>query len=218
MKYLKLFGRLNEAKSVGKLYHFTSLSDAIHMVELNRMYSTQNAWAIGRYNKLHGKHTGQISFTRDKFLYRDKPKGVKFGVRFVFDGDKLSNDYKINPVKFSTLWDESEEAVFTIGGWNDRGNLKRHQIFNLPKYIISIDIMPADIYVNKVESYELDNYELIGIKYDPWDSNYDDSYISSIGKPKRPLINIAKKWFESKGYKSQIVFDKITKKSYLNDK
>lgn len=201
---------INEGKHIGLLYHFTSLSDSISMVDMDRIYSTQNVWSMGGSHARHNKYSSQISFTRDKLLYQDKPKGVSFGVRFIFDGNKLSNDFKIMPVKFSRLWNESEEAIFTIGSWNNRENLKRHQIFNLKRYIVSIDLMPFDIYKNKVESYEIKNYEKIGMD--------EDIDISTSGKPKRSLVNKAKYWFESKGYKSRIIGENINKKSYISDK
>ena len=199
---------INEGKNLGLLYHFTTLSEAISIVELDRLYSTQGNWSKGYKRNL--KHNGQISLTRDKLLYKDKPKGVSFGVRFNFDANKLSNDFKISPVKFSTLWDESEEAVFTIGGWNNRPELKKHQIFNFKKYVVSIDIMPFDVYNSRVESYQISDYEKVG---------FDEAEDTTERfKPKKSLINKAKKWFEEKGYKVRIVSDNITKKTYLSDR
>jgi hypothetical protein len=206
---LKFYQFINEGKNIGLLYHFTTLSDAISMVEMDRMYSTQNVWSFGGSYARHKKYSGQISFTRDKLLYQDKPNGVSFGVRFVFDGNKLSNDFKISPVKFSKLWSESEEAVFTIGSWCDRKDLKKHQIFNFKKYVISIDLMPFDIYKNRVESYEMENLEKVGM---------DEDDISNTGKAKRSLVNKAKLWLESNGYKVRIVHEDLNKKSYLSDK
>lgn len=58
---------INEGKNLGLLYHFTNLSDAIRIVELDRLYSTQGNWSKD-YNR-NLKHNGQISLTRDKFLY-----------------------------------------------------------------------------------------------------------------------------------------------------
>jgi hypothetical protein len=202
---------VNEGKNIGLLYHFTSLSDAINIIELDRLYSTQNVWSMNpkdRSYARHKKYSSQISFTRDKLLYQDKPNGVSFGVRFVFDGNKLSNDFKIKAVKFSRLWSESEEAVFTIGSWNDRESLKRHQIFNIKKYIVSIDLMPFDIYKNRIESYEVDNYEKIGMS---------DDDIGNNGRPKRSLVNKAKTWFEKMGLNVRLVHDTINKKSYISD-
>ena len=207
MKILKFYNFINEGKNLGLLYHFTNLSDAINIVELDRMYSTQGNWS--KDYKRNVKHNGQISLTRDKLLYKDKPKGVSFGVRFTFDGNKLSNDFKISPVKFSKLWNESEEAVFTIGSWNKRPELKKHQIFNFKKYIVSIDIMPFDIYKNRIEYYQCDEYEKVGFD--------EEEDTNTNGKPKKSLIDKAKKWFEEKGYNVRIVHDRLSKKSYLSD-
>ncbi len=213
MKYIKKYSQINEGKNIGLLYHFTTLSDAISLIEMGRMYSTQDLW--GTKSK---KHTSQISFTRDKFLFKNKPKGVSFGVRFVFDGNRLSDDFKISPVKFSTLWDESEEAIFTIGSWGDREKLKKHQIYNLSRYIVSIDLITKDIYANKIEGYEEDSYKLIGLDWED-DLTYDNKYISNNSKPKKALVEKAKQWFESKGYKTRIIAgDSFNKKKYIDDK
>ncbi len=196
--------KINEGRNIGIIYHFTTLSDTINIVELDRLFSTQNNWSEGG-----SKYHGQISFTRDKNLYQEKPKGVSFGVRLVIDGNRLSNDFKIKPVKFSTLWEESEEAVFTIGSWGRREKLKKHQIFDLKKYIISIDLMPFEIYKNRVKNYELDNLEKIGL---------DEDIDLSNGKIKRSLVNKAKAWLESKGFNVRIVGETINKRSYISDK
>lgn len=70
--------------------------------------------------------------------------------------------------------------------------------------------MPFDIYQNKIESYELDNLNKIGL-------NENDD-ISDNGKPKRSLVNKAKIWFENKGYKTRLVHETLNKKYYLSDK
>lgn len=210
MKYLRGFDEINEGKNIGILYHFTTLSDTISIINMDRFYSTQKAW------KSSGdKYSGQISFTRDKFLFKNKPRGVSFGVRIAFDGNKLSNDFKISPVKFSTLWSESEEAVFTIGNWNDREKLKKHQIYNLSRYILSIDFITKDIYSQKIEEYEEDEFELVGIDLNDL---FNSEYLTVNGKPKRKLIEKVRDWVESKGYKTRIIGDTFNKKRYIEDK
>jgi len=198
MKYIKTF----ESKNIGNLYHFTSIYDAIDIVELNRLFSTQSIWGTTYRDRLLKKHQGQISLTRDKFLNHKKPKGVKLGVRFTFDGNKLSDDYKIKPVKFSSLWEESEEAVFTIDG-----NKKRDQIRDLKKYILSIDLMPYDIYRSgsDLSDYFFAKIEQIG-------------YTEHDYKLNRPLVNFVKSWIEEQGFNARLVHKTYNKKSYLSDK
>ena len=207
------FQFINEGKNIGPLYHFTSLEDAMSIIEIERLYSTQGTWSLPNkgYYSPKKKYTGQISFTRNKLLYQDKPKGVSFGVRFVFDGNKLSNDFRIRPVKFSTIWEESEDAVFTIGSWGKRKDLKRHQIFDIKKYIISIDLMPFDIYKESLSGYDIDRIEKLGI-------SIDDSDLTEYSKPKRSLVNKIKLFLEEKGYPTRLVHEKFNKRVYQSDR
>lgn len=47
------------------------------------------------------EHDNSISFTRDKLFAKDYRTNIGTEVRFVFDGNKLSNHYKIRPYQFS---------------------------------------------------------------------------------------------------------------------
>lgn len=207
MKHLQKF---NEEYNKDLVYHFTSLYGAMGIIESDRLYSVQNHW--GSKNK---KYTSQISFTRDKNLYKDPPNGVNVEVRIIFDLSKLRKDFRITPVKFSTLWDESEEAVFTIGSWYDRSTLKKHQIFNIKKYILSIDILLDTVY-HRLESYEYDTFQKV---IDTFDSNGDlrDNYTNANGSINRKFIGLCKQWFECKDYSCRLV-GKFNKKQYLSDR
>jgi hypothetical protein len=70
--------------------------------------------------------------------------------------------------------------------------------------------MPFDIYKNRVEPYEIGNYEKIGM-----DRDVD---INSNGNPKRSLVNKAKIWFEEGGFSVRLVHETINKRSYLSDR
>jgi hypothetical protein len=198
MKYIKTF----ESKNIGHLYHFTSIDDAINIVKSNRLFSTQPTWGTTYRDRVLRKHSGQISLTRDKFLNHKKPKGVRFGVRFTFDGNRLSEDYKIKPVKFSTLWEESEEAVFTIDG-----NKKRDQIRDLKKYILSVDLMPYDIYRS---GSDISDYFFLEIE--------QMGYTEHDYKINRSLVNFVKSWIEKQGFNVRLVHKTYNKRSYLSDK
>jgi len=206
MKHLKVYEEYNR----DLIYHFTSLYGAIGIINLDRLYSTQNHW--GSKSK---KYNSQISFTRDKNLYKDPPNGVSVEVRFVFDLDRLRKDFRLSPVKFSKLWDESEEALFTIGSWSDRANLKKHQIFDIKKYVISIDILLDTVY-HQIETYEYDTFEKIIKDITGEDVDLIDDYLNG-QKINRKLINVCKQWFESKGFNCRLV-GKFNKKQYISDR
>src|SRR3990167_9661499 len=106
---------LIEAKQVGILYHYTSVSSFFKILD-------ENVLKISRILK-GNKKLSAVSFTRDKnFHSLDRGIGGE-DIRFVVDGNKLSNNYKIEPffdANFpnyrSTAWDESEEIVLTKSG------------------------------------------------------------------------------------------------------
>ena len=108
---IRLIDLLREAKQVGTIYHYTRLGALQSILETNKLISQRN----------------YISFTRNKNLY---PWNTS--VKLSFDGDKLSNKYKIQP--FSDIdniikgSDEYEERVML------------HEINNLSKYILVIEI------------------------------------------------------------------------------
>lgn len=204
MKYLKSF---NENKNLGILYHFTSISNLVSIIELDRLFST--TMTKEKQGIIKGDST--ISFTRNKFLFKDKPMGLSWGVRLCFDGEKLANDFKINAYKFSTNWEENEEVVITIGSWSNRPKLKKHQIFNLKKYLLSVDLIPKDIYKDKKGNYDIKDYQKAGIDVDEEDYKFNNS-------PKKSLVDKIKRYVELKGFKCRIIGEKYNKKAYLSDK
>jgi len=119
---IKLVDILKEGKQVGVLYHWTDFIGSLNIISqdflkgyLTDTFSNQSA----------------ISFTRDKNFYKGKNKlAVKPEIAFVIDGDKLSNNYKIQPFQDPKIKkDEMEEKAITDG------------IKNLSKYITKIIIV-----------------------------------------------------------------------------
>jgi hypothetical protein len=108
---------LTEAKQVGVLYHFT-------IIDSNFI--------------LNKSATGYISFTRNKMMSSDS---ISKDVRIKIDGDKLSNNNRIEPFAdtdagygrnaYTTNWDESEERIALR---YDRG-------VDISKCILGIDVM-----------------------------------------------------------------------------
>lgn len=89
---------LNEAKQVGYIYHFTTLS-RIEEVINNR--------------KIERGKEGYVSLTRD-FQLPNNPGYFNTGeyiVRITIDGNKLSNNTKIEPIHDVKYNDECEEGV-----------------------------------------------------------------------------------------------------------
>lgn len=92
-------GTLNFAKSIGLLYHSTSLSNALSILDSGLIFPAINS-RIDPYKK-------SISFTRDKNfditayrryhgnIYRNSDSVVSESVIFVFDGNKLSDRYHL---------------------------------------------------------------------------------------------------------------------------
>ena len=83
--------QLTESKQVGTLYHLTNL-DGIEFIMKN--------------NKLVRKLYDGISFTRNKMLnfYEGHPSRLYF--KLIIDGDKLSDNYKIEPFKYHSNNDD----------------------------------------------------------------------------------------------------------------
>ena len=95
---IKLKDILKEAKQVGIIYHYTTFEAGLKILKLNQMKSFEAADST-RSKPIYG-----VSFTRDKRFHNKHNIGFdvsSFGqrpqVRFTVDGDKLSNNYKIQP-------------------------------------------------------------------------------------------------------------------------
>tara|TARA_R110000822_G_scaffold192532_1_gene331194 strand:- start:46 stop:624 length:579 start_codon:yes stop_codon:yes gene_type:complete len=153
---------VREAKQVGILYHYTSFDSAENII---------NSGYI-RGNKLPDHDSISLSFTRDKNFHKEYreiggDKGGLLEVRFVIDGNKLSNKFKIQPYaqtgyEKGTTNFESEEIILAPIDKDIRVSLK--------DYTISVDFL-----------YEpLRDY---GIKK-PWE------YINNINKVKKMGIPI----------------------------
>jgi hypothetical protein len=126
---------INEGKQVGTLYHWTDFESLYHIIKSNSLISNQTT----DFNSKRKTNSEEkcISFTRSKdknqfLISQDSPCVL------VLDGNKLSNNYKINPThdinphfygddEFDEEeYDEMEERVCG------------KDIKNLDKYIINI--------------------------------------------------------------------------------
>ena len=94
---------INERKQVGNLYHFTSYTNLIEIINSGFVLTTK-----------HKDIQPYVSFTRNKSMYSDS---VSTQTRLTIDGDKLTDRYKLSPHADAkagygrTSVDESEERV-----------------------------------------------------------------------------------------------------------
>jgi hypothetical protein len=129
---ISLLSLYNEAKQVGKVYHFTDYDSALSIVKDG--YKLKNARDIRRpEDKVY-----YVSFSRNKDL---KSNTISSNVRFSIDGDKLSTKYKVAPYADTKAGytrkhgHEAEERVETKDGTVDFSNsLLSIEIKNINNY------------------------------------------------------------------------------------
>lgn len=117
---------LNEGKQVGPLYHFTSLKRSVMILSENHM-------KMHRENNVYG-----IPMTRDKNFWNIERSVNGVDVRLEFDGNKISNRFRIQPFNAFTAntrssspeYIESEERVVV----NDMRD------FNVSDYLVNITV------------------------------------------------------------------------------
>lgn len=115
MKYLNLEERfVSEGKQVGDLYRFMNIGDLLASLDRNFHASSLFDISNDKYDLYNlSKYSGYINknynsficFTRDKEYFRNyKHKNIPYNfVRCVFDGDKLSDKYRISPIDYQML-------------------------------------------------------------------------------------------------------------------
>jgi hypothetical protein len=84
---------LNEGKQVGKIYHFTDLFSAIGILFDDTMRVHTEGF---KYSK---EEFRGVSMTRNKDFWHMKDVAITAApsVRLTFDGDKISNNFKVKP-------------------------------------------------------------------------------------------------------------------------
>ena len=94
---------------MGVIYHYTSYTSAIDIILQDTLKS------LGTYEskkKINGKYQFGISFTRDKYFHKKDRYIGGIDVKFVIDGDKLSNNYKLIP--YSDGWGNESETFLVL--------------------------------------------------------------------------------------------------------
>ena len=123
----------------GDLYHATYVDEAVSILHSDALFATPfmvNKTEINNSNNYYF----YVSFSRSKYgsFHQTKTDSQKL-VLFVFDGDKLSKNFKMQPVDY---WeghitknkhddDEMEERIF----------VNKPEIKNISKYIKHIDVV-----------------------------------------------------------------------------
>lgn len=156
---------LFERKQVGILYHFTSLQDAWGILHDKEIKINPDAGGIttGYGGFVVTQPREGISFTRNHNLKATATaggSGKEWGeVRLAFDGDKISDHYKIEPAVdwkhgITRQDDQAEEMV-------------RQDKVNISSAILKIDVMLNRYYENETdwESWNNEPDEKEKIKY-----------------------------------------------------
>lgn len=158
---------VNEAKQVGTIYHFTRPHNIEHL--LNKSKQEEYSLDVLEFISMNGN----FSTTRNSSMTSDFTHPVlnaKNGyiVRLALDGDKLSNKYRIKPIRglddnsFDVFgngnrvplkWGENEEVIL------GNKNKKDETTFKLKDYLLQIDIVYISS-MTKDETIEIrDNVE-----------------------------------------------------------
>ena len=115
IKLIEILNEINEAKQVGDIYHFTGIKD---------MDGNRYLMKILNSGYLKPNEDNQISTTRNKKvdIYPFYGHYPDYLARLNFDGDKISNKYKIRPFLFEPQGrpaykekSEFEEQIVTNG-------------------------------------------------------------------------------------------------------
>lgn len=183
---MKTFEEFLEAKQVGTLYHFTTKEGLLHILSKQDFdVGICDIFGFISYND-------HISTSRDFMLLND-PAGHftvrTHNVRIAFDGDKLSNKYKIKPINGLTTNQTDifgiDKNQYRVPSKSEKEEVicpvKNSKIFNLKDYVLEIYIYSHskdDIdFSNKVESIikkeNLNINVVLGRKWKPFNENYN---------------------------------------------
>jgi len=141
---IRLKDLLKEAKQVGILYHYTTFTAAVNILKSGRLKSNLEGANRGTLtNPIYS-----ISFTRDKVFHKsDRYLQKPLHCRFVFDGDKMSDKFKIQPYAQSNDFKKGTadfEAEETIQSNNPI-------VVPIQNYLIRVDVL---ITLKEPEKYD----------------------------------------------------------------
>lgn len=147
---------INESKQVGIIYHYTNLQNFFSIINDNSLKST----GPDAFNEHF------ISFTRNKNLHKNDNINTLYGmtISLIIDGDKLSNNYKIEPIDYFS----KNKKVQSFRGTNkypdedeERAvSNKKFEIKPLLKYLNGIYVIETNLEKQIIKMIEIYNKKM----------------------------------------------------------
>ena len=146
---IKLIDILNEAKQVGTLYHWTTNSNLLNIIESNTLTTSVTTDSINKKIKIKC-----ISLTRtsNKIQFAISQTSE---VLIVLDGNKLSNNYKITP------YHDPNQYYFSDEEYDEMEERICKDILNLNKYIIKIILHKSNPEIESLLTEKNIPYEIV---------------------------------------------------------
>ena len=146
---IKKYSQLYESKSIGNIYHYTSLPSLISILINNVIYCSEDSTHVVKDMGTIKDHKYFISFTRNKNLhsmYFELGENQK-AVRIKLDGTKISMKYKFISIdefhdspNINYNYESEERLIFKTKKGDYQDNKQYYQLKNIKDYILSIDI------------------------------------------------------------------------------
>lgn len=141
---------LRESKQVGVLYHFTNFDRAAQILRNNKLEGAQ-------------QEPNYISFTRNINLFKEyNRRSFEYDIVFVIDGNKLSNNHKIEPFNYFG----SDQDKGGLGNAGDLSsfelNMKHRKYDEMEERIMGDEVNNILNYIIEIiidVNYKLTDYE-----------------------------------------------------------
>ena len=129
---------VKEAKQVGPLYHYTTLSQAEEILN--------DGYLIGKHNKKLKVDFETISFTRNQNYHTTveyMPTGGQ--IRLTLDGDKISNNYKVQPIVGGAASYDHNLRFSTGIGNNETETIVFADKLPIKEFLTAVDVNTKDL-------------------------------------------------------------------------
>lgn len=134
----KFYDYITESKQVGLLYHWTTFA-SLYMI-LNENYLKGGKPVRDDVSTFKGDIFYGVSFTRDKKFHGWKNRHYPMEVCIVFDGDKLSNNYKLFP--YNDFFDGKQKPNKKVS--DEMETRTNRNIENVTRYIERVELYHND--------------------------------------------------------------------------
>ena len=183
LKFQAVEENINEFKSVGPLYHFTTIKGLEPLLAQDKMISKQYDF---------------ISFTRNPSL-----KFYDRNIRIVFDGNAMSNKFHIEPY----MYDEDKDPLFQSGFGDEPGEprmtyAERRDLYGdereerakaplsgIKKYIERIDVRKRRLKNGEIDEDFMYNIHKLQLKYPDIDFNIVEKFPMPVELKKKKVIS-----------------------------